>query len=121
MEERKAAGTLGHKVPWATTASPGSLTFSLTAGSKALKHVARKTPPPKVLQSERIFFERWAFSKSISMIFTGSREPSSMKKNMPTMQRILATNSFTMVASPGCSGLRLAKPCVGAHSRPTMR
>lgn len=65
------------------------LTFSLTAGSSALKQVARNTPPPKALHSGRALRYRRAESELSRR--TGTRTPASTRPSRPSRPSSLAT------------------------------
>lgn len=66
-------------------------TFSLTAGRRALKQVARNTPPPKELLKATTLLYLVILSYSTCIIRTGIRMPPNIRANTPSRQRILAT------------------------------
>ncbi len=66
-------------------------TFALTAGKRALKQVARNTPPPKQLLKATTLLYRVILSYSICIIRTGIRMPPNIRANTPSRHRILAT------------------------------
>ncbi len=66
-------------------------TFALTAGKRALKQVARNTPPPKQLLKATTLLYLVILSYSICIIRTGIRMPPNIRANTPSRHRILAT------------------------------
>lgn len=66
-------------------------TLSLTVGSRALKHVARNTPPPNELHRDNGLLYLCALSQSTSRRRTGTSTPASIRPNKPSRPSSLAT------------------------------
>ncbi|KAG7277560.1 LOW QUALITY PROTEIN: hypothetical protein CRUP_030722 [Coryphaenoides rupestris] len=94
------------------------LTLSLTAGRRALKHVARNTPPPKQLQrlSGRRYLRagsRCTWSPVTCSRRTGTSTPASMRPN--TASRPRTFNASTFISAGGHASVSYLR-CQGCCS-----
>lgn len=96
-----------------------TLTLSLTAGRRALKQVAKNTPPPKELLNATALLYLTALSRSDCITRTGVRIAASIKPNMARRHRILrTTSSMVLIYTHSVQFIRTVTAWLGYEQPP---